>query len=260
MLLFFDIDGTLITDDERRFLPDSAREAIALTRARGNKVFINTGRVFVNIDDFIRDVGFDGYVCGCGSYIVNDGNVLYHHKIPQDVCRDIAFKCRQFRFYSLFEYAHHTAFDSSIDDPFRDRLVEYFSTVSRRLITDIEDPDFVFDKFSAWYYEDSDIEGFKKYISKYFDYIDREGNFCEMPPAGHSKATGIKFLLDYFDEDIHNAYVFGDGNNDLEMMNYVDNSICLGGGSELAKKAATFVTDTVENDGLFKAMKHFDLI
>ena len=44
------------------------------------------------------------------------------------------------------------------------------------------------------------------------------------------------------------------------MMNYVDNSICLGGGSELAKKAATFVTDTVENDGLFKAMKHFDLI
>ena len=43
-ILFFDIDGTLVTDDARKFFPESAREAIRLTREKGNKVFINSAR------------------------------------------------------------------------------------------------------------------------------------------------------------------------------------------------------------------------
>ena len=42
-ILFFDIDGTLITEDGRRYFPDSARRALAQARANGHLVFINTG-------------------------------------------------------------------------------------------------------------------------------------------------------------------------------------------------------------------------
>ena len=41
--LFFDIDGTLLTD-EKKELPESAKNAIEAARRAGHLVFINSGR------------------------------------------------------------------------------------------------------------------------------------------------------------------------------------------------------------------------
>ncbi|MBQ6229663.1 MAG: HAD-IIB family hydrolase [Eubacterium sp.] len=260
-ILFFDIDGTLVTDDARKFFPESAREAIRLTREKGNKVFINSGRVMCNIEPSILSAGFDGYVCGCGSHILlADGTELLHKVCPKEKCYETALKCREFGMYSLFEYKDYTCIDKENITEEADRLIKYFKSNGYRFIDDIEDADFRFDKFAGWYYPGSDVEGFKEYISEDFTYIDRERNFFEVEPKGFSKATGIKFLLDYFNISHDNAYVFGDGNNDLEMLKYVPNAIVPKAGSVLAREAATYITDDVMDDGIYKAMKHFGLI
>ena len=162
--------------------------------------------------------------------------------------------------YSLFEYRDYTCIDKENILPEADGLIDRFKNSGYRFIDDIDDKDFRFDKFAGWYLDGSDIEGFKKYTSSEFTYIDREGNFFEMEPKGYSKATGIKFVLDYFNLPLHNAYVFGDGNNDLEMLNLVKNSIVPKAGSELALQAASYITDDVMDDGIYNAMKHFELI
>ena len=59
---------------------------------------------------------------------------------------------------------------------------------------------------------------------------------------------------------VDNSFVFGDGNNDLEMLNLVKNSIVPKAGSELALQAASYITDDVMDDGIYNAMKHFELI
>ena len=69
-ILFFDIDGTILTEDGTRAIPDSTRKALHMAKERGHLLFINTGRVFLNIENRIRDLGFDGYVCGCGTQIL----------------------------------------------------------------------------------------------------------------------------------------------------------------------------------------------
>ena len=51
-MLFFDIDGTLITTDGKRTFPESAKRALREARERGHLVYINTGRVMENVDDF----------------------------------------------------------------------------------------------------------------------------------------------------------------------------------------------------------------
>ena len=258
-LLFFDIDGTLITDDDEHFFPEDAREALRMVQAAGNKIFINTGRVFSNVETHIWQ-GFDGLVCGCGTDIRIGKECVFRHTFPRDFCVMIAEACRRYRFSGLFEHAEHTAIDTEVELGDRSKLVEYFQQNGRRLITDIYDPDFTFDKFSAFYDEKSDVDGFRTYISEWFHYIDREGNFCEIVPKGFSKASGIQFLLDYYGLDRHNTYVFGDGNNDLEMLRFSPHSVCMGLGSEDAKKAADFVTADVREGGLRKAMEHYGLI
>jgi len=44
------------------------------------------------------------------------------------------------------------------------------------------------------------------------------------------------------------------------MLRLVPNSIVPKAGSELALEAASFITDDVMDDGIYKAMKHFELI
>jgi len=63
--LFFDIDGTLLSEVNRN-VPESARKAVAGARAAGHLVFINSGRTYSLIGP-IRDlVEVDGYCCGWG--------------------------------------------------------------------------------------------------------------------------------------------------------------------------------------------------
>ena len=101
---------------------------------------------------------------------------------------------------------------------------------------------------------------FKTYLEKDYMYIQREGNFCEVVPKGYTKATGIRYLLDYFDLPLENAYAFGDGSNDEPMLAYVPNSIIMKKGPEYLKKKVRFVTDDVREDGIYKAMKKMEII
>ena len=57
-----------------------------------------------------------------------------------------------------------------------------------------------------------------------------------------------------------NMYAFGDGDNDAEMFKVVGTSVAMGNASKIAKDNATFVTDTIDNDGLYRAVKKIGLI
>lgn len=259
-ILFFDIDGTILTDDGKRIIPDSTREAIRLARENGHMTFINTGRVYVNIEQMIRDIGFDGYVCGCGTYIRCGEKVLLHNKLDNDYCREIAMRCREYRMMAIFEHTEHTGYDKTMPENEDNEILNYFKSMGRPLIDDIEADNFVFDKFAAWYDDKSRLEEFKAYITKDFNYIQREGSFCEIIPKGFSKATGMDYLLKYFDIPKENVYAFGDSNNDLEMLKFAPNSVAMGICTPEVEAVASYKTDTVLNDGIYKAMKHFNII
>lgn len=259
-ILFFDIDGTLITNDSRRIFPENTKQALKEARSNGHLLFINTGRSLCNVDDFILEAGFDGLVLGCGTQIMYQGNELFHHELNHDFCVEVAEQCRKFRFSAIFEYPTHTGFDMDFNMEGRNEILEYFKGMGRALIDDIYSEDFRFDKFAAWYDEKSDVSGFREYITRYFQYIEREGNFCEVVPKGFTKASGIQFLLDYFQIPLHNAYVFGDSNNDLEMMQFVEHSIAMKNCTDEVRRTASYITDDVMEGGISKAMKHFGLI
>ena len=53
---------------------------------------------------------------------------------------------------------------------------------------------------------------------------------------------------------------FGDGGNDIEMLQWAGIGIAMGNAGEETRAAADYVTDDVEKDGLWKAFEHFGLI
>ena len=81
--LFFDIDGTLLSEKTRR-VPDSAKEALKQAREKGHLVLINTGRVYPHLTQIRSQVDADGFLCGCGTYLEIQGKKVLHHVIGRE--------------------------------------------------------------------------------------------------------------------------------------------------------------------------------
>ena len=56
-LLFFDIDGTLLTAYPWT-IPDSTQQALKAARKNGHLLFINSGRTYTMLPDMIREIEF----------------------------------------------------------------------------------------------------------------------------------------------------------------------------------------------------------
>lgn len=263
-ILFFDIDGTILTGDGTRRIPDSTRAGIRQARANEHLVFINTGRVYLNVEPMIREIGFDGYVCGCGTDIYYHGQELFHKQISGEICKQTVAVLRQCNMAALFEASDLNAIDVSIQGNQKlSELVAYFSQEGRSMV-DVTSPEFHFDKFTGWYPLKQDMRSFHTYIEPLFDCIDRgqedAWGMYEVVPKGYSKGTGIQYLLDYFHMPIERAYAFGDSTNDLPMLTYVPHSVAMGESPDAVKQSVEYVTGSLAEDGLAEALKHYGLI
>ena len=80
-----------------------------------------------------------------------------------------------------------------------------------------------------------------------------------MPQQG-SKAVGIEKLLTRLNYSMQEAIAFGDGLNDIEMLQAVGTSVAMANGHEKAKAVATHIAPHVDENGLAKIMKQLKLI
>ncbi|MCD7810643.1 MAG: HAD-IIB family hydrolase [Ruminococcus sp.] len=259
-VIFFDVDGTLITEDSRSIIPESTRTAIAKARANGNLTFINTGRTAFNLSDEIKGLGFDGYLCGCGTYIEYNGEVLMYNRLEQGYCRKIAGILRSCGAVPVYEHRDCLFFDKKAPStPDLKYFKEVFLDNDVRVDFDVSDDNFGFDKFVFWKTENTDFEMLKKQIEPDFMMIDRGGGFYENVPKDFTKATAIDFILERLGIPLENAYAIGDSMNDLPMLTAVPNSIAMGG-AEKIYLYVSFITKPIEDDGIEFALRHFGII
>ncbi len=260
-LLFFDIDGTLITLDKTHRMPDSTRNALIKAKKNGHKIFINTGRVKSAIDKNLLDFGFDGLVCGCGTYIEYEGQELYHHKLSKEKCVEYADKLHDLGFETVFEGKDRLFIDGEHSPgSFMNYIYEYFSKNSDYPIELYTHKDLIYDKFTTVCRKDSDMELFEQYFSNDFYLIPHGFSVIEVVPEGCSKATGIKYLVERFNASLEDCYAFGDSVNDMEMLKFVRHSVAMGNSVEDIVDKVEYKTTDVTEDGIENALKHYGLI
>ncbi|MCC8160797.1 MAG: HAD-IIB family hydrolase [Oscillospiraceae bacterium] len=259
--VFFDIDGTLVTDDGTSVIPESAVNAVRALRENGSYAFINTGRSMMNVEGRIRDIGFDGYICGCGTYISINDEVLFYRTVETDICRKTAALARECDMNPLYERADKFFRDPSCRAlPDYKALMSVFDGQDKDLTYTVNDDDFGFDKFVAWYDEKSDLEKFKNGIADNFEYIDRGYGFCEIIPKGYTKASGIDEVCSLLNIEHKDTYAVGDSLNDLDMLRGAGHAIVMGNGREELFKYAELVTKDITDGGIEYALKYFKLI
>lgn len=258
-ILFFDIDGTLM-DEETGCITDRTKEALQEARKNGHYTFLNTGRSFAELDPEVVNVGFDGVVCGCGTYIEYHGENLMKHSIHGDEAVDMVKTITECKMDAILEGDHHFYVSKNASERKLLAVKEYFGEKVNQKCRFWEDRIPQFQKMSIWLSEDSDFGRFQKKYEKKFDFIKRASRFYEVVPKGYSKATGIEFLMNYLGIEQEHTMAIGDSTNDLAMLEYATISIAMGNSKDIVKERVAFVTKTVKEEGVAYALSHYGFV
>lgn len=259
-IVFFDIDGTLLATGEKK-ITKSAAAAIRAAQKNGHVMFINTGRCYGFISDEIKNFGFDGFILGCGTQIIYQGNEIFYAPNQKAVSNRIWNLAKQYGLDIVFEEKDYFYLQmNALRNPQSIRHMSHVFDDNYRAICELPET-FPFDKFVTWNNEDSKLDQFVKAVSNEFEYIHRSDVFSEFVPRGYSKSTGIEFVLQNLGLKKENTIAIGDSSNDIPMLSYVPHSVAMGNSEPKSLfEQVEFVTKDINEDGIEYALQHYGLI
>jgi Cof subfamily protein (haloacid dehalogenase superfamily) len=251
-IIFFDIDGTIYNREIG--ISAKTRQAIKLLRQNGHLTFIATGRpMSMGVKEF-AEIGFDGVNAACGTYIICQDKVMLNQELSQNIVRQTIDVFEKNNIDAIFEGEKNIYYNSKLEksefltrlDQFKLLTWEYNHIVANKLSIKVND--------RQAFGRTLDV------VNQYYDIIDRATNFVELVPKGYSKATGIRYIIEHLGIKWENTYAFGDSENDLDMLKYVNHSVAMGNSEEGIKDIARYTTDTIDNDGVYLGLKKLNLI
>ena len=258
--LFFDIDGTLLTDGTK-ILPESAENALKKAREAGHMVFINTGRSRILMQELEGRIEVDGYLCGCGTLIEVHGKKLMHHLLSAKTRRKIQDNILRFGLDGILEGPGGIYVQQGQSRmPGVQRVKDLFLGSGVMFEADWVEQTLIFDKFCVLKDENSDMDSFMKSLEGEIAFIDRGHNLYECVPVGFDKATAMEFILNYFQIPWEESYAFGDSSNDLAMIKYACHSVIMEEHAAVLEPYAELITKRVEDNGIAYAFEVLKIV
>lgn len=254
MLIFFDIDGTLI-GDWNHIMPESAVRAVAAARKNGHVCAVNTGRTKKLVEpDMEKLTGFDAFLMGCGTMITLHDKVLTHRTFSRQESEEIIEALHRHGIDAVLEGSennYHDSLDEIRTKTFRD-FVKRFAGEGYGSFRDAVGN---FDKFYAYVDDVSRMKAFEKEFMDRLDFVDRKQGFFEIMPRGSSKASAMEFLAGELGIPMEETAALGDSSNDIPMLRCAHIGIAMGNATDDVKVEADYVTTSLEEDGVWNALK-----
>ena len=97
-------------------------------------------------------------------------------------------------------------------------------------------------------------------ILSHADYPRWHPDFTDIVAKGLSKASAASILLDRLGIAREECMAFGDGGNDVPLIEYAGIGVAMGNAAEEVKAVADLVTRSVDEDGIVATLKNFGLL
>lgn len=244
-IIFFDIDGTLI-DVNKKAISDKTVETLLRLKENGVKICIATGRAPGSVPKF-DGVDFDAFLTFNGSYCFNSSDVILSTPIPKvDVEKMIKNATRINRPVSIAGKDRVVANGTDKD------LSDYFGFAKQETpVSDDFDEVLKGEIYQMMMggrkdeYDDilKDVENAR--ITAWWD------RAVDIIPANGGKGKGIEAILEYYGIDRSESMAFGDGGNDIEMLQTVGTGVAMGNALDNVKAIADEICGTSADDGIY---------
>ncbi|KRN89653.1 HAD family hydrolase [Ligilactobacillus ceti] len=272
--IFLDVDGTLC--DYQHQVPESAKTAIKLTRAKGNQVYLCTGRSAKQIGPDLMSLGIDGVVGGDGSYVEYENKIIVHHPLQLMAVQQIIAWLNAHDLTFCLETNQgvfaHPDFAHKAQPAFQKYFHGDQKTDQQVVVTDLFHDltfttDLERDDVNRLTFILSEQADFQQARQKFPDLLveswggkAKDPLFASFGVFGVNKAHGAQELVEYLNIDPKTTIAVGDGRNDLDLFSYVDQAIAMGNSNPEVKERADYITADVTDDGLYQAFEKYNLI
>jgi Cof subfamily protein (haloacid dehalogenase superfamily) len=252
-----DLDRTLFWSDG--VLRPRTIAAIGAVRARGIPFVIVTGRMFRSALPYARAAGIEEpLVCYQGAAVVDPGSgaFLRHEPIPLELARE-AIAAVEAEGFGLNVYVDDDLYVSRITDNARayadfqsipitevGDLLGWLERPPTKLVA-VDDPD-ALDRLRAV------LEpgfGERLFIAKSLPY------FLELASPSVSKGSGLAFVAEHLGFATEATIAFGDGENDLELLETAGYAIAVANANEGLKALADWVCPSAEEEGVAQVLE-----
>jgi Cof subfamily protein (haloacid dehalogenase superfamily) len=258
-VLASDFDRTLIAEDA--ILRPRTRAALAAAHAAGLRVIVVTGRMFRSIRPYLLEAGLhDPVVCYQGAVVADpvSGDWLRHEPIPLQLARE-AVALLEGEGFALNCYVDDDLYVAEVTDANRayadfqnlpitpvGPLLDWLDRPPTKLVV-VDDPA-VLDELEPR------VKGVfreRLYISKSLPY------FLEFASALVTKGSGLQFLAEHLGFDAAETVAFGDGENDVELVEWGGYGIAVANAHERVLAVADFTCPPVEEEGVAQVIEAF---
>lgn len=246
---FFDIDGTLLSFTTHQVSPGTIR-AFERLHQLGIRTFISTGRPTVLIPPM--PVSFDGYITMNGGYVYSGGEVLLSQPIPDDETARWVDYARTHHLCTM-SFTQQHMFVSNVNDlglAIRNQLefpmppvvpIERMLDETSYQIIAVMPPD-----------RDAEVQELLPHCR-----LPRwHPAFTDVVFKDNSKAVGMEAICRHFGFRQEETIAFGDGGNDMEMLQWAGMGVAMGNAAPEVQAKADYVTTSVDDEGILNAIEH----
>jgi len=252
-----DLDRTLIADD--LVLRPRTRGAIASAREAGLETVLVTGRMFRSLRPYAEAAGVTApVVCYQGAVVADPrtGEFLRHEPIPVELARE-AIAAVEAEGYGLNCYVDDELYVASETPEARQYadfqripihvvgpLLDWLAARPTKLVTigDSNELDALERRMKGRF-------GDRLFIAKSLPY------FLELANAGVTKGAGMDVVADRLGLDPGQVVAFGDGENDVELLEWAGYGVAVANAHERVLATADFVAPSVEEEGVAQVIE-----
>lgn len=263
MWIVMDMDGTLL--NEQKKITEKTLEILLKAQELGYRLVLASGRPTSGMMEYAYELKMNEYhgllISYNGSYVedVSDHRVYFHKPIEAELCQRILHHLKNFDVHVMIDKDRYMF----VEDVYATNVRHESKNVGHNLLCEVED-------LEAF----CDFPLNKIIVCGDADYLKDNYQLIAKPFQGlvHSMFTGdIYYEFNALDVNKYNAFketlllmnedfdfiAFGDGHNDLELIEAATIGVAMGNACEKLKDIADYITDTNEEDGIAKALIHF---
>lgn len=257
--IFFDIDGTLLSF-KTHTMPESTRNALNLLKEKNVKLFIATGRPPESLSGIkhILDFDFDGYITLNGQYCIIDNKVIHEVSLPAESLISVLPYIEKNNISTVFVELDYS-YINHINDRVK-KLKELLGNTDE--FPPVDDVNRIYKnkiyQLCPYITEDEEEEFFKH--MPHCRPVRWNPLFVDIIPEYGGKPVGIQKILDYCNFTKEECMAFGDGGNDIGMLQFAEIGIAMGNATDNVKESADYITTNVDDHGIMNALKYFKII